>query len=202
MQAAARDLGVAPERQAAPITGDLLELITSDLAPLDRAVILVGWHAALRRSELAGLTLADISETPGGIAVHIGVSKTDQEKVGAVIGIKEHGTGTCAVKALCEWIQIRGNEPGPLFGFRSGRTVERIIRRAISLSGLDPKPYSGHSLRAGFITEAIRRGLSDSEIMGTTRHKSSTMLAVYRREADPIARGASGKMGPKTERET
>jgi integrase len=61
-------------------------------------------------------------------------------------------------------------------------------------AGLDPARFGGHSLRAGFVTQAYRDGATDAEIMGTTRHKSTAMLARYRREADPVARGATPRI--------
>jgi integrase len=76
-----------------------------------------------------------------------------------------------------------------------GRSVARIVKRYAEAAGLDPTRYSAHSLRAGFVTEAVRRGAPDSEIMGTTLHETPAMIARYRREADPVARGASRRMG-------
>ena len=208
---ARRALGVAARAPKAPAAEAELEAMIAGIdrttleGKRDAAVLLVGFHSALRRSNLAALECADFSPTPGGLAIHIRRSKTDQTGEGRVIGIAEHGGPLCAVEALREWWQAAGITDG--LAFRAfafdgvtvldhfgARTVERIVQRYAAAAGLNPRRFGGHSLRAGFVTEAIRRGAGDAEIMGTTLHASANMLVRYRREADPVARGASRRM--------
>lgn len=211
VEGAKRKIGVASKRAKAPAAGgELTAMIDAiDRSTLegkrDAAVLLVGFHTALRRSNVAALTVADFEPVPGGLAVHVRRSKTDQTGEGRIIGIAEHGGDLCAVEALRTWWAAAGITDG--LAFRAfefdgvtitdhfgPRTVARIVQRYAEAAGLDPRRFGGHSLRAGFVTEAIRRGAGDSEIMGTTLHESPAMLVRYRREADPIARGASKRM--------
>jgi formate dehydrogenase assembly factor FdhD len=48
----------------------------------------------------------------------------------------------------------------------------------------DPAVFSGHSLRAGFLTSAAARGASIFRMMDVSRHKSVDTLRGYVREAD------------------
>src|SRR6202011_1919556 len=80
----------------------------------DRALLLIGFGGALRRSELVALDVADIAETETGLLVTIRGSKTDQERVGATIAIAR-GDIACPVKALREWLGAAGIEAGPIF---------------------------------------------------------------------------------------
>lgn len=191
-------LGLAAAHKRDPLTLDVLQPL---LAAVDRqtprgkrdaAVILLAFHAARRRAEIAALRASDIRPVPNGIGVYIRRSKTDQEGEGAVVGVKTWPAKPelCAVKALRDWLATskRTGETS-LFGI-AGKTVDRIIQRCAEKAGLKGN-FGGHSPRAGFVTEAYRRKASDAEIMGTTLHKNTTSLAGYRREADPIAAGAS-----------
>jgi integrase len=77
-------------------------------ATRDRALLLLGYAAALRRSELVALTIGDVVEVPQGLQVHIAASKTDQTGIGVLVGIAHgHPAGTCAascpVRAVADW---------------------------------------------------------------------------------------------------
>ncbi len=80
----------------------------------DRAILLLGFSGAFRRSELAALTVADIEETEAGLRVHIRSSKTDQESAGAVVAVIR-GNGHCPVRALNSWLEAAGITEGPIF---------------------------------------------------------------------------------------
>lgn len=179
----------------------------------DAAVLLVGFAAALRRSEIAALDVEHVRPAPGGIALLIARSKTDQEGAGEVVGIAEKfgdpeaEDALCPVLALRAWTRAAKITAGPLFvGFtaqgimRSERMpaqeVARVVKRYLPADASPElrRRFSGHSLRAGFITQAVRDGASDAEIMGTSRHESTAMLVRYRREADPVRRGASTRI--------
>lgn len=197
---ARRLLGTAPTRIMAPLALDHLEPVieaidrTTPEGIRDAAILLVGFASALRRSNLAALTIHDVSDTPGGLALAIRRSKTDQEGAGEVIGIAAYeGSSLCPVAALRAWIAARGVGGESLFGV-SDRTIYRVVKRRTAAAGLPPLTFGAHSLRAGFVTEALRQRIPDAAIMGTTLHKTPAMLARYRREADPVARGASGAL--------
>lgn len=173
----------------------------------DAALILIGWWGAFRRSELVGIEVEHIREAPGGISILIPRSKTDQEGEGHVVGIAEVGGVLCPVAALRTWFKASGITSGPVFlGFRrvdpdmlrdTAITADEVairVKEYAALAGLDPKIFAGHSLRAGFVTECYRQEVPEAQIIGTTRHKSVQGLLPYRRESNPVQRGASARI--------
>jgi integrase len=80
----------------------------------DRALLLLGFAGAFRRSELVALDVADLQETDDGFRVLIRRSKTDQEGHGATIAIVR-GHHACPVKAVKAWLSAAGITEGPLF---------------------------------------------------------------------------------------
>jgi integrase len=80
----------------------------------DRALLLVGFAGAFRRSELVGLNVEDVTFTDDGLKVVIRRSKTDQEGAGQVIGIVR-GVNLCPVEALRVWLEASGTTSGPIF---------------------------------------------------------------------------------------
>jgi site-specific recombinase XerD len=155
----------------------------------DRALLLLGFAGAFRRSELAALTIEDLGFTPEGVRVSIRRSKTDQEGKGQVKAIPFGGL-FCPVRAVKEWLKVSGITEGPLF--RSVRkngvvndsrlttkSIGQIVKRAASSIGLDPKDFSGHSLRSGFCTSAAKNGADLFKIMDVTGHKNLKTLKGY-----------------------
>jgi len=144
----------------------------------DRALLLLGFAGAFRRSELVALDVADLEEFEDGFKVTNRRSKTDQEGHGATIAIAR-GVTTCPVKAVKAWLQAAGISEGPLFrpvakGGRLGTerltdenvcTVVKAHAERIKLKGAD---FGAHSLRAGFLTSAARPVLRCSRC-GTCR---------------------------------
>jgi len=211
MRALRRRRGVASKGAKAAIALPELEELVRRLdretlaGKRDAALLLVAWWGAFRRSEAVALNVDDVSPTPGGVAVAIRRSKTDQEGEGATIGLEAKGGELCPVAALEGWIRAGGITSGPIFrGLTRHGTVRRtalnaqevarLTKRLAALAGLDPKRFGGHSLRAGHVTEAYRQDLPEAQIMAHTRHASVAMLARYRREADPIRRGTTSKI--------
>jgi integrase len=178
---------------------DLFAMIhTLDLEDIldvrDRALLLLGWAGAFRRSELVALDVADLREVPEGLVVTLRRSKTDQEGEGRKVGIpRARRPQLCPVAALKTWRADSGITEGPLFRAidrwgnvqdqrLSDRAVALIVQRAAKRAGLDPSNRAGHSLRAGFCTEAARAGVPERAIMSQTGHKSSTTLRGYIRD--------------------
>ncbi|MGH9021630.1 MAG: site-specific integrase [Acidimicrobiia bacterium] len=115
-----RTHGSAPE-EAAPISVALLRRMIDTAPPglgglRDRALLLVGFAGALRRSELVALDVADISERDEGQVIVLRRSKTDQEGAGREVGIP-YGSNpsTCPVRALRSWLEQSRVTEGPLF---------------------------------------------------------------------------------------
>ncbi|WP_155948116.1 site-specific integrase [Rhodococcus aetherivorans] len=80
----------------------------------------------------------------------------------------------------------------------SGAAVHHAIRRRAESAGYDPeivKQLGGHSLRAGFVTQAFRNGASAHAIMRQTGHTTPAMLEVYAREHAPLLGNAVTNLG-------
>lgn len=170
----------------------------------DRAILLLGFATALRRSTLADLDLADVTLDSRGATILVRHEKQDQAGIGRTIAVPFGHDGLCAVRALASWLERRGDWPGPLFtGSRTDQSRRRleyssianVVKRAAKLIGLDERQYAGHSLRAGFVTEAIGHGLSDVLVASQTGHRSLDTLRRYYRPADPFVSNACALMG-------
>ena len=193
-----RTHGVAA-RRVMPATADRVIAMAprpdGTLATLrDRALLLLGFAGAFRRSELVALDLADIEEVSEGLRVTIRRGKTDQEGAGAVVAIVR-GDVACPVTALLEWLRAANITEGSVFrSIRRGdhvqaerltdRSVASIIKSHAERVGLDPAEFSGHSLRAGFLTSAAKRGASIFKLMATSRHRSTASLVGYVRDQE------------------
>ena len=193
-----RSLGAAPARKAAATADKVraMALIAPDtLTGLrDRALLLLGFAGAFRRSELVALNVADIQECEGSLRVRVCRSKTDQEGQGVTVGIVP-GTVACPVKALKAWLSAAAITDGALFrpvakGSRimntrlTDKSVADIVKRYAQQIELDAKAFGGHSLRAGFLTSAAAKGASVFKMMDTSRHKSVDTLRGYVRDAE------------------
>ena len=77
----------------------------------------------------------------------------------------------------------------------SGSTVHGVLVRRLVAAGIDPTGYSGHSLRAGFVTDAFTAGATAHEIMRQTRHTSPATLEAYARHYAPLDANAVTKIG-------
>ena len=198
-----REIGSAPRRQAAPITEvemrAILHVIPSDtlVGIRDRALLLVGWAGCMRRSEIVSLRIEDLKEDHGGYVIRLRRSKTDQEGRGAWKVIpRARQREFCPVHALQSWLQVGRIADGYLFrgidantGLpRSGRMqpdrVADIVKDRIKQAGLDPSKFSGHSLRAGFLTAAARMGASERSMMNQSGHAKSDTLRGYIRDGN------------------
>ena len=130
-----------------------------------------------------------------GVEITLPRSKTDQQGTGRHIAIPRVGGPLCPVAALEAWLQVAKITDGPLFrrvdksskifaGPLSSAAVATIVKQRTVQIGLNPKEYSGHSLRAGFATCGAAAGLSAWTIKRQTGHASDAVLGRYIREAD------------------
>jgi site-specific recombinase XerD len=182
-----------------PATNDrLLAMLPSQansLAALrNRALLLLGFAGAFRRSELVALDVADIHQTPEGLKVAIRRSKTDQEGTGAVVPIVR-GSVACPAEAMQAWLSAAAIIEGPIFRRinKAGRVLpNRLTAQSVALivkaharhAGLDPRSYAGHSLRSGFLTSAARQGASIFKMIDVSRHRNVDTLRGYVRDAE------------------
>ncbi len=169
------------------------------VATRDAALLAVGFGAALRRSEICALNVEDADfagagARSGGLVLTIRQSKTDQAAQGQRIAIPE-GKGLKVGTRLKRWLEVAQTSDGPLFQslWRGGRLrgrrlhhsdVPRLVKHYAEAIGLNPADYSGHSLRAGFVTSAAEHGARLDKIMEVTRHRSAEMVLRYIRTAD------------------
>lgn len=201
----ARSIGSAPLKKAA-LTADMLDRVVrkipTDLPGLrDRAILLIGFAGAFRRSELVGMDVADIVRHPKGIALTLRRSKTDQAGEGKVKAIP-HGRKLKAPAALDAWLAAAKIIEGPIFrgvvGLKvlnrrlDAKQVARIIKARVSAAGFDPRVFAGHSLRSGFITTAADHGASLQSIANHAAHQKLDTTLGYVQVADAF-RDHSGK---------
>lgn len=206
-----RRLGVAPN-QKQPLDAEQLRAMYCVLPPgilgvRDRALIGLGFAGGFRRSELVALDVADLSFVARGLEATVRRSKTDQEGHGLTKNIARGiDSTTCTVHAVRDWLELAALAAGPVFrpvdrhgNVKSARlsahAVALVLKRAANAAGLDTRDVSGHSLRAGFVTEAKKHGADDAAIMDQTGHKSLAMVQRYHRRARKWEKPASSKLG-------
>lgn len=153
----------------------------------DRALLLIGFFGAFRRSELVAIQWQDIQFVEEGMTILIPRSKTDQSREGLTCAIPSGGQGLCAVSALQAWKNASNQQQGPVFRAinkhdhirANGLTplsVNHIIKKlALEADLPNPQSYSGHSLRRGFATAASKKGVPMVAIMrqGRWRHEGT-----------------------------
>lgn len=193
-----RILGVAPNKKKAITVDMLVKLLdTIDTSTVqgkrDKAILLLGFSGAFRRSELAALSVSDLSFTSKGIEVFIARSKTDQLGEGETVAIISKHLDL--VHALYDYLQAGSITDGVLFRPISksgnlreqpitGKSIADIVKRYATLAGYVPDDFAAHSLRSGFVTTALEHGASMFRVMDVTRHKAVQTLKGYARQAD------------------
>jgi len=197
------------QRQVSPLLKadvlTMMEHMRGTKGVRDRALILLGFSAALRRSELVALAFTDVEFVREGFVVHLRKSKTDQNGEGRKIGVPWGRTSACPVKAVESWLSIGNIVDGALFRSvnRAGcvsdeplhaQSVALILKSYAKSIGHDPAKFSGHSLRSGLVTSAIQAGVAVHKIQQQTGHRSVEMLARYIRDAGLFESNASGAL--------
>ncbi len=251
--AAIRRVRASPPRRRAPLlTDDIRHLLSTARAAAqddgwaarvaerrDSCLLLFGLAGALRRSELVGLTVADVTPSRAdGLVLTLRRSKTDQQGAGRTVTLP-YGVHpqTCPVCAHHRWREVldahtatgragvirllrrdppftahachtttgpadptdlaaEGTGGGvPLFrtvhrtgvlgdGQLSGQAVAQVVRRRAAAAGFSPGQVArlgGHSLRVGFVTQAVRNGATTQTVMAQTGHADERMVSVYAR---------------------
>ncbi|WP_165982902.1 tyrosine-type recombinase/integrase [Dankookia rubra] len=210
----ARQHGVPQRRAAAIGTAEIRRLVATCSDGLtgtrDKALLLLGFAAALRRSELVAVQREHLTVTPEGLRLLIPRAKADQQGRGAELGLPRGKTPeTCPVRALETWLQASDCRYGPVFRkIDRWGTVEtaalhpyalpRILRRRLALAGIKAsglERLSLHGLRAGFITEAYKAGVRDEAIMEHSRHRDIRTMRGYVRRAKLVGESPAGIVG-------
>ena len=172
----------------------------------DRSIILIGFSGGFRRNEIVSLDYEDLDFVTEGLKIQIKRSKTDQYGEGSVKALPYFNNALyCPVISIKKWINISNIKSGPLFRRFSkcfnlsvnrltDQTVALIIKKYLTLAGIDSKNYSGHSLRSGFATSAAESGVEERSIMAMTGHKSTEMVRRYIKEANLFKNNALNKI--------
>jgi site-specific recombinase XerD len=194
-----RTVGTAP-RQKAPATVDVIHALLARIdtetlqGKRDRALLLLGFAGAFRRSELVAVTVESLTFSDKGVDVFLPRSKTDQEGKGQSVAVL-NGKALRPVDRLKEWLSAAGITEGPIFRrinrgdhltdeALTAQSVALIVKRYADAAGLDVANLSGHSLRAGFVTSAAESRASISRIMEVSRHRDPRTVETYVRRAD------------------
>ena len=157
----------------------------------NRALLLLGFAAALRRSELVALRVGDVEFLTDRMIVTIARSKTDQRGAGARVHIARIADKTfCPVHALQTWLAAGEIDDG--FVFRaidrwehigraalSAQSVRLIVQAAAQAANLPAAQYAAHSLRRGAVTQAARNHETTGDIRKLSRHQTERMVDVY-----------------------
>lgn len=207
-----RTLGTAPAQVAPATIGEIRKMVARMDGRIidrrDRALLLLGFAGAFRRSELVALDVADIADRPDGLLVSVRRSKRDQEGHGDTKAVPFGADPeTCPVRALRAWLDAAEITEGPIFrpvdrhgnvaaDRLSSRAVALVVKRAAERVDLDPTAYAGHSLRAGFVTTAAANGATERAIARQTGHAAgSTVLRTYIRHASAFTDNAVSMVG-------
>ena len=150
----------------------------------DRALLLIGFAGAFRRSELVALNWDDLEFRPEGVVVTLRHSKTDPEGQGRRVAIPHASKAyRCPIRALLAWraacppdlteagspvFHPFAQNQCPRLARLSDKAVARVVKRLLQACGRDASEYSGHSLRAGFATAAAMGGAPERLIMNQT----------------------------------
>jgi len=206
-----RTKGIQQNSKHPLLTSDLQTVFANckdDLIGIrDRALLLLGFSGAFRRSELVAINRNDLSFVKEGIVIRLKRSKTDQEGIGTEKAIPfGSNPALCPVSGLRAWLEASEEVSDPLFvSIRKGnmismrrlspKAVALILKSRLEKVGYHSEEFSGHSLRSGFCTQAAMNGASDRAIMQQTKHRTREMVDRYVRVASIWSENASTKLG-------
>jgi site-specific recombinase XerD len=172
----------------------------------DRALLLLGFAGAFRRSELVGLNIEQLEFTERALLVHLAKSKTNQ--YGAVEDkaiFYAPNMDYCPVRGLRAWLNLLGRTSGPLFvkipraaprqmAIPSEKRLSDISINKLVQKRLGPD-YSAHSLRVSFVTVAVLNGQSHKAIKNQTKQKTDAMIERYTQLNNVVAYNAAQALG-------
>jgi site-specific recombinase XerD len=173
----------------------------------DRALLLVGFAAALRPSEIARLTVEHATRHADGIELFLPWRKNDQDARGTKLWLPKGRTDLCPVTALDAWLAAAALTEGPLFrriwrlppprvrrGTKRNPVADRyrigtnpidtdsialIVKNWTGLAGFDAAAFAGHSLRRGAISSGVAAGVHIARLKQFSGHASLKSLEEY-----------------------
>jgi integrase len=196
-----RDAPNPQKKRAATLTvlRELLTPIPDDLrGKRDRALLLVGFAGALRRSELAGIRLIDLERTDQGYELTLRRSKGAQTD-SVLVPLPYGKTELCPVRALATWLDAAAITDGPAFRrlwvpktavrdaplpcigdeALTARSIARIIQARATAAGFPASEFGGHSLKRGALSTGMAAGAHAAQLRRLGRHKSFDVLGEY-----------------------
>ena len=201
--------GKAPALWATQVRQIASDIPNSGAGLRDRALLVLGFVGALRRSDLANLKWSQVEWKPEGVLLNLQASKTDTNYEGQQVAINSEPNTFCPITALTAWrawcinhggLVAQDLQSGAVFrslnkhqqlgASLSAHAVGQIIKARATEAGL--VGVTAHSLRRGHISEAHLKGRAEADIMHTSRHKSVAVFRGYIQGADPFGR-ATGK---------
>jgi integrase len=194
-------------KSAKAVTGDVLAKLlgtcrTNSLRDVrDRAILMVAFASGgRRRSEIAGLRKEQLTVEPSiavddgpplpSLSIHLGRTKTSGADGDEVVYLAGR-----PVDALNAWLAAARIDSGSVFraidrwGNVSKRALDPkaindIVKQRATMAGLEPRDFSAHGLRSGYLTEAACRGISLPEAMEQSRHRSVQQASSYYNDAN------------------
>ena len=172
----------------------------------DKTIILIGFGGGFRRTELVSIDYEDLEFVPEGVKITIRKSKTDQYGEGMIKALSYFtNEDYCPVANLKRWLEISSIKSGPIFRkfFKGSSLTEKrltdqsvvlLMKKYLTLAGIENKNFAGHSLRSGFATVAAESGADERSIMAMTGHKTTQMVRRYIREANLFKNNALNKI--------
>jgi len=181
----------------------------------DLAILLLAFASGgRRRSEVARLRVEQITDEPAVpldpkdphsptlpcVAIQLGRTKTgvaDEARRVLLVGPP--------VEALREWLERADVAKGPIFRAidrwealeeraLTPQSINLIVKRRCAMAGLEPREFSAHGLRSGYLTEASRQGVPLPEAMQQSQHRSVQQAASYYNDAERV-RGRAVRLG-------
>lgn len=206
--------GHAPAKKAAAteaVLRGMLAAIPDDGDPRglrDRAILLVGFAGALRRSELAAIRVEHLEATPRGLRLTLPVSKGERRGRAVTVPLPFGERGLCPVRAIGAWRAAAAIAEGALFrriwaapdprpgtppppprigaAAIDARTVARVVQARAAAAGLPAGALGGHSLKRGALTTGMDRGVHPARLKRLGRHRSYAVLDEYLEHGDPF----------------
>ena len=200
LKAIKRRFRTRPQRQAAPLRLDAIDIIISELGnslrhTLYKALISVAFDSMMRCSELVRIELEQISlHDDGSGSVFVPFHKSDQEGEGGYRYLS-----ASSISMIHDWCSMAHIESG--FLFRSvGRgdivrdsmhkdRVAKIYKATAKLCGIDSSKISAHSTRVGAAQELLANGVAMPALMVAGDWKSPAMPVRYAKKIN-VATGA------------
>jgi integrase len=202
--------GYTPRKKVAAtaaILRQILAPIPDDLrGRRDRALILVGFAGALRRSELAAVRAEHLEKTERGLRLTLPQTKGSQADA-VIVPLPYGHTELCPVRALAAWQEASGIAAGPVFRRiwlpkkpRPGEppagppvpplprlgsqaitpwAVAEIVKARAAAAGFRGRDFGGHSLKRGALTTGMDHGEHPAKLKRLGRHKSFDVLGEY-----------------------